>query len=104
MSEDECCPDGKADCNFSDAHELTLVEEIMRTIDRYNKSNKLSPCPVCLRGTMLAVAALLHVQSDKVNPDLSGNADLEARFAEAAIGRLHDVIEAASSLSDPRKH
>ncbi len=104
MSEDECCPNGTADCNFRDAHELTLVEKLMRTIERYNKSEKLTLCPVCLRDTMLAVAALLHVQSNKVNPDLSGNADLEAGFAEAAIGRLRDVIEAASSIFYPRKH
>jgi len=62
MIEEESCPGGADDCKFREKHELMLVEEIMRTIKQYNKDKEPDPCPACLRNTMLAVAALLHIQ------------------------------------------
>ena len=97
MIEEEGCPGGAEDCKFREKHELMLVEEIMRTIEQYNKSNQADPCPACLRDTMLAVAALLHVQSGQAGRT-------EAEFGKAAIGRLRDVIEAASSIPNTFKH
>ena len=104
MIEEECCPGGVEDCKYREKHELMLVEEIMRTIEQYNKDKQTGPCPACLRDTMLAVAALLHVQSGRARLHAGQAGRAEAEFGEAALGRLRDVIEAASSIPNTSKH
>jgi hypothetical protein len=104
MIEEESCPGGAENCKYREKHELMLVEEIMRAIEQYNKSKQTEPCPACLRDTMLAVAALLHVQSGRTSVRADQAKRAEAEFGEAALGRLRDVIEAASSISNTLKH
>jgi hypothetical protein len=104
MIEKASCSGGAGDCKYREEHELMLVEEIMRAIEQYNRDKLADPCPVCLRDTMLAVAALLHIQSGRAN-DRTGHAErAEAEFGEAAVGRLRDVIDAASSIQNTSKH
>jgi hypothetical protein len=104
MIEEEDCPAGAEDCKYPDKYEMALVEEIMRTIEQYHKGKEADPCPVCLRNTLLAVAALLHVQSRRRSlPAGQAKCD-EAEFGEAALGRLRDVIEAANSIPNSSKH
>jgi hypothetical protein len=105
MIEEEDCPGGAEDCKYTARHELTLVEEIMRTIEQYHKIKQADPCPVCLRNTLLAVAALLHFQSGRRGnfPGQAAKQDA-AEFGEAALGRLRDVIEAANSIPNSFKH
>jgi hypothetical protein len=104
MIKEESCPGGAEDCKYRDKHELMLVEEIMRTIEQYHKSNQADPCPACLRDTMLAVAALLHVQCGANSPHASRAECSESEFEAAALRRLRDVIEAASSIPNIFKH
>jgi hypothetical protein len=104
MVEEESCPVGTEDCKFRETHELMLVEEIMRTIELYNKDKQALPCPACLRDTMLAVAALLHIQAGPASLRSGGASHAEAEFGEAAVGRLRDVIEAASSIPNTFRH
>jgi hypothetical protein len=104
MIEEKGCPGGAEDCQYREKHELMLVEEIMRAIEQYNKGIQADPCPICLRDTMLAVAALLHVQSGWADPHAGQVKRAEAEFGEAALGRLRDVIEAASSIPNTFKH
>lgn len=40
-----------------------LVKEIMSVIQSYCKTNDLIPCPVEVRDTLLAVAALAHLEA-----------------------------------------
>jgi hypothetical protein len=104
MIEEEGCPGGAEDCKYREKHELVLVEEIMRTIEQYNKSKQAEPCPACLRDTMLAVAALLHVQAGRTSFHPGQAKRAEAEFGEVALRRLRDVIEAASSIPSTFKH
>ncbi|MGO9173661.1 MAG: hypothetical protein ACLP7P_17105 [Rhodomicrobium sp.] len=107
MTDGESCPGGGTDCNYSETHELTLVGTIMRTIEQYNKDVNADPCPVCLRDTMLAVAALLHLQAarmDGVNPHLGADGFLEEDFGEAARESLRAVAETAAENLTGSKH
>ncbi len=96
MTDGESCPGGGAECDYSEVHEVTLVEKVMRTIEQYNKEANADPCPSCLRDAMLAVAALLHVEAARLsgaNSLLSTHGALEEEFAEAARDRLHAVTQ-----------
>lgn len=104
MIEKAGCPHGAGDCKYREKHELMLVEEIMRAIEQYNKDKQTNPCPVCLRDTMLAVAALLHIESGRAMVLAGQTKRVEAEFGEAALGRLRDVIDAASSIPNASKH
>ena len=59
MSEEDTCPNGRADCDFAEKHELALAGKILRIIESYTKDNETYPCPKCLRNSMIAIAALL---------------------------------------------
>jgi len=66
-----------------------LVNEIMRVIWRYCEAIQVVPCPIELRDTMLAVAALSHLEAAKMDCtpiELAGE-----EFAEAARESFRDV-------------
>lgn len=91
MTDGEYCPGGGAECDYSEMHELTLVEKVMRTIEQYNREANADPCPACLRNAMLAVAALLHVEAARLcgaRPEV-----LEEEFGEAAREKLQAVTQ-----------
>lgn len=76
------------------AADTALVEEVLRAIARYCEKNNIVPCPVELRDTMLAVAALTHIEAAKMQ---CNEADVSANgFAEAACDRFDDVAGALS--------
>jgi hypothetical protein len=62
----------------------------MRTIERHNTDERIAPDPTSLRDTMLAVAALLHLEGANVR----GEALYDA-FAEAAKLQLVSAVKAA---------
>jgi hypothetical protein len=64
-------------------HELTLVSEILATIERYNDDRGVTPCPCELRDTMLTVAGLLHSEAERLNETELGQ-PLEESFVERA--------------------
>jgi hypothetical protein len=97
MTDREGCLGGDVECDYSEKHELSLVERILRTIEQYNKDQNIDPCPACLRDAMLAVAALLHLQSARLQipATLPATADpLEVEFGTIAQERLRAVTEA----------
>ena len=66
-----------------------LVNEIMALIGRYCKTHGVVPCPVELRDTMLAVAALSHLEAEKF--DCTTVSVCGEDFAEAARASFRDV-------------
>jgi hypothetical protein len=69
MSEQDHCLIGSQDCSFGGGYDVALTEKIMRTIKRHNKEQDISPCPQCLRDTMLAVAALLQLEAVRLTEE-----------------------------------
>jgi hypothetical protein len=73
-------------CEFDLTHELTLTAKIMRVIAGYNQEEHIKPCSVCMRNTMLAVAALLHLEAAKLDPEKAGKPRAWGKsFAEAFV-------------------
>jgi hypothetical protein len=66
-----------------------LVNEIMGLIGRYCEANGVVPCPVELRDTMLAVAALAHLEAGKL--ECTSTAVSAEDFAAAARENFRDV-------------
>jgi hypothetical protein len=98
MSDEGSCLHGSEDCEFGDTQELVLVERIMRVIGHFKQDERINPCPICLRDSMLAVAALLHLEAAKINGGGSGHTTIEKHpvdeaFIEAARERLNAVAQ-----------
>ena len=72
MSEEDTCPNGRPDCDFAEKHELALAGKILRIIESYTKDNETYPCPKCLRNSMIAIAALLHLEAEKIDDSRFG--------------------------------
>ena len=107
---DECnFPNDGNNCDFAGAHALPLTKKIMGVIGRYCQDEHVDPCPSCLRDTMLAVAALLHLEAATVasaksgQPSVGGNQIIEG-FTEAASERLEAVTEATLARIAQSKH
>ena len=103
------CPNGSNNCDFKGVHALPLTKEIMGMIGRYRQDGHSDPCPLCLRDTMLAVAALLHLEAATVagaksgKPSVGGKRIIE-EFTEAASERLEAVIGASPARVARSKH
>ena len=94
MTESNRCSNGSLGCNFESS--ITLVEEVMQVLGRHN-GDKRCACPMCLCASMLAVAALLHVEASRITRlglgTIANVADVLAdTFASAACGKLRAVI------------
>jgi hypothetical protein len=98
MSEEDTCPNGHPDCDFAEKHELALAGKILRMIEGYTKDNETYPCPKCLRNSMIAIAALLHLEAEKIDENDSEHTPPDAafveNFADAARERILSVMEA----------
>ncbi len=68
-----------------------LVNEIMELIGRYCDAKGIVPYPVELRDTLLAVAALSHLEADKMGAAMVVYAE---DFADAARESFRDVTGA----------
>src|SRR5262249_19338205 len=103
MSKPNRCQNGSQDCEFEGKHELALVSEIMRAIGSYSTKEDIDICPLCVRDTMLAVAALLHIEAAKI---VSKGADMPPprtkklgdALAKAARSALEKVSLAKAAL------
>ncbi len=102
MCEESTCPNGRRDCDFAEQHELALAGKILRMIEGYTKANETYPCPKCLRNSMMAIAALLHIEAAKLDEDGSERRSPELGFvegfAEAARERIVSVMDAVVDL------
>lgn len=99
MSEEDTCPNGRPDCDFAEKHELALAGKILRMIESYAKDNETYPCPKCLRNSMIAIAALLHLEAERMDENDSEHTSPDLgfvdTFAEAARERILSVMAAA---------
>jgi hypothetical protein len=73
-----------------------LTARIMSAIDDYSRENGVEPSPTPLRDTMLAVAALLHLEATRAARGASQDEHIGLdAFAEAAREQLFAVIHAS---------
>jgi len=102
MNEQETCPNGRQDCDFAENHELALAGKILRMIESYTKDNETYPCPGCLRNSIMAIAALLHLEAAKMDDNGCGSRSPEPGFVdtfrEAARERIVSVMDAIVDL------
>ena len=66
-----------------------LINQIMGLIGRYCEANGIVPWPIELRDTLLAVAALSHLEAGKL--DITAVATCAEDFADAARESMRDV-------------
>jgi hypothetical protein len=108
MIDQKSCENGSQDCDFDRKHEQLLVGELMQTIERYSKKNKINSCPSCLRDTMLSIAALLHLEAAKAGTAKTGKQRpgkrLGETFAKAARSQLESVRQTIIFKSSLGKH
>jgi hypothetical protein len=94
---------GTSQCDLGARSDYDLVLKIMQTVERHNRDEQINPDPRSLRDTMLAVAALLHIEAIKMDCG-SRRAAAEDReqfreaFAGAARCQLDAVAEAAAII------
>ncbi len=102
MSEEDNCPNGRSDCDFAEKHELALAGRILRMIESYTKDHETYPCPKCLRNSMMAIAALLHIEAEKMDESASQHFSPDPGFAEtfadAARERIQSVMDAVVDI------
>ncbi len=90
-------------------HEVALTEKIMRMIGGYTQDEHIAPCPLCLRDTMLNVAALLHVETARLyaaTPEkpLADATRVMKEFTRVARDRLEAIIETTAATNAQNKH
>jgi hypothetical protein len=107
MSEEDRCRNGNPDCEFDDKHEQALARKLMRVIASYSKKEGIDICPLCLRDTMLAVAALLHLEAARIDSESRNRPPPRAKklgdtLAKAARNALQDVSSAKAALVSSR--
>ena len=76
-----------------------LVNQIMGLIGRYCEANGIAPWPIELRDTLLAVAALSHLEAGTL--DGAAVATCAEDFADAARASFRDVTGAPATPSRP---
>ncbi|MGA7324582.1 MAG: hypothetical protein WBX25_08905 [Rhodomicrobium sp.] len=106
MRERDGCPNRNEDCDFSDVNELALTRKIMEAISRFSQDEQITPCPLCLRDTMLTVAALLHLEGMKISRAHRAHTSKRANdeFTQAGRQRLKAVIDADAIRIASDKH
>ena len=72
-------------------------------IENYTQDNRTYPCPKCLRNSIMAIAALLHIEAAKIDEKGSGQnrsqrTSFAEAFAEAARERMLSVMDAVVDL------
>jgi hypothetical protein len=80
-----------------------LVLKILQTVEHFNRDEHIIPDPRSLRDTMLAVAALLHIEAIKMegaNPLAAAGDGTQLRnaFAGAACCQLDAVADATAII------
>jgi hypothetical protein len=88
--------------------EQALVAEIMRSIERYNKKRKITPCPLCLRDTILAIGALLHLEAARTEmaggrKPRPGSKRYREVFSKVAREKLEEVTQDSAALFRPKR-
>jgi hypothetical protein len=103
MSQQHRCGHGNPNSDIDSEHNLALAGEIMCMVERHNTKKNTDPCPLCLRDTMLAVAALLHldasrIASERVGEPIARVKQVSDALAKAAREVLESVAEAKAAI------
>ncbi len=103
MIEQANCPHNRPNCDFAEEHELALVRRLVHVIENYTKEHRTYPCARCLRNSIMAIAALLHLEAAKIDEKRSGqkrsgSASFAEAFAEAARERMLSIMDAVVDL------
>jgi hypothetical protein len=98
VSDKDCFPDD-ADTRY----DPDLASKILSAIESYNRDRNIAPSPRPLRDTLLAIAALLHLDTAKAARSACNPTDeaVFGAFAEAAQDQLRAVID-VKSVQPPR--
>jgi hypothetical protein len=83
---------GRTACNCNTKNDVELVAKMMRAIEQHNESKAITPCPACLRDTMLLIAALAHFESTVSTIKAPIGKCLSERFAERAYERIETAL------------
>jgi hypothetical protein len=75
---------GKPGCDY----DLVLAAKVMSMIKQYHQDEDIAPEPLNLRNTMLAIAALLHLESLDYDRE-----DARETFAEIARAQLDEIMQ-----------
>ena len=107
MSEKDRCRNGNPDCGLDDKHELALASEIMRAIESYSEKEDIEICPLCLRDTLLAIAALLQLEAARIDSESTNKRRRRPKnpgtaLAKAARNALENVTLAKAALVSSR--
>ncbi len=98
MSEQRSCPHGRENCGLDNLYELTLSQKILGVIGGFGEGKEISPCPFRLRDTLLAVAALLHLEGRKIGcPSPQEFPFAYEEFTKAAGQSLEAVVDAETA-------
>ncbi len=103
MREQDSCPNDRPDCDFAEEHELALARRTLKMIENYTQEHGTFPCPKCLRNSIMAIAALLHIEAAKIDEKearqkRAGGTSFAEAFAEAARERMLSVMDAVVDL------
>jgi hypothetical protein len=103
MSERNICPNGSTGCDFAENHEIALAGKVLRMIESYSRDHHTYPCPECLRNSIMAIAALLHIEAAKIGgengkQDCTQGAHFVESFAETARERMASIMEASADF------
>jgi hypothetical protein len=89
--------------DLSTRNDHVLALKIMQTVERHNLDERIDPDPLSLRNTILAVAALLHIEAVRMygGNQLAGaetGEQLPKTFSDAACNQLEAVVEAGAKI------
>src|SRR5262245_12192763 len=90
-------------CDLSARGDFGLVLKIMQAVEHHNRDEHINLDPRSLCDTMLAIAALLHIEATKINgasrlATAEDGAQLRETFAVAACSQLDAVAKAAAII------
>jgi hypothetical protein len=84
--------------DFSLEHELSLVRDIMATIESFNQSHGITASPRAIRDTLLVAAGLLHREAIRLEEDEAEPNGIQNSFSEVAKVCLDRALEASAHL------
>ena len=67
-----------------------IRDPLSEGFSHYNTKEDISPCPLCMRNTMLSVAALLHLEATRIEASGVGRAQAGGTSAGFRMSGIHE--------------
>jgi hypothetical protein len=103
MNNDDSFPDDGREYSGEPKYDLILVQKILYTIGNYTRG---ATSPASLRDSMLAVAAVLHIEAAEFgassSPKNGHKSRLDEAFADCAREQLRAVRDATALVARPQ--